>query len=198
MSNTFDERDALTCLFSRQAAMGILHKSLEHNGQVALLFCDVDQLRYLNVEFGHERGDAELQRIARDLERTCAPYPVYRFGGDEFLVILPEHSLEQARQMAERILASQPPFVVLHDGVRPVETLSLSIGFALFPTHALSAEKLFWAADIALLKAKRGGRLPDGMPYSGRNRALTWGDFLDEFPHQSAEFLNSNWLLPAP
>lgn len=196
MSNAPDERDALTGLISWQTAKAILQDSLEHNGQVALLYCDVDRISNFNAEFGHKRGDAELQRIARDLERICAPYPVCRLGGEEFLIILQEHSLEQAREVAEQILASQPPLLVLHDGVRLVETLSFSIGLALFPTHALSAENLLRAADIALLKAKRGGRLPDGAPYSGRNRALTWGEFLDEFPQESAQFLNPEWALP--
>ncbi len=198
MTSPLDERDALTGLLSWRAGMAVLPTSLEHNEQVALLFCEVDRLFTFDAELGHERSDTELRRIARDLERICALYPVYGFGGGAFFIILPEHSLEQARDVAERILASQPPLLVLHEGVRWVETLTLSIGFALFPTHALSAENLLRAADVALMKAKEGGRLPDGTSYSGRNRAVAWGDFLDEFPQQSAEFLNPEWLLPTP
>jgi len=194
MSSTSDERDPLTGVGSGRASQEVLHASIEHNRPVGLLLCDVDNLRYINAEFGPERADAELRRIARDLERICAPCPVFRLGGDEFLVILHERSPEQTRDLAQRILKSQPPLTVWHDGVRPVETLSLSIGFALFPTHALTAENLLRATDIALLKSKDGGRLPDGTPYVGRNHALTWGDFLDEFPEQSAEFLNPDFI----
>ncbi len=191
-----NERDSLTGLPTSRAGLAFLDDSVEHNSQVALLLCDVDRLMYVNAEFGHLRGDEELRRIARDLERVCAPSPVFRFGGDEFVIVLPEQSLEGAREVAARILASQPPVEILATSVgrgTPIATLSFSIGIALFPTHALSAEKLLHAADIALLKAKDGGRLPDGTAYSGRNRAMAWGDFLDEFLDQSAQFLNSDF-----
>lgn len=185
----------------RRAALAVLNSAIEHNKQVALLLCDVDQFRYFNAESGHARGDEELRRIARDLERVCAPFPVFRFGSGEFIIVMPDQSLEAARALAARILASQPPleFVLTSVGRgTPVQTLSFSIGIALFPTHALDAEKLLHATDVALLKAKgqggsRGGLLPDGTPYVPRNRAMTWGDFLDEFPQQSARFLNPDF-----
>ena len=138
------------------------------------------------------RGDEELCRIARDLERICAPYPVCRFGGDEFVIILHEVSLEAAREVADKILASQPPQQAPSGGGTPF--MSFSIGFALFPTHATNAENLLIVADMALFRAKESGRLPDGTAYTGRNRAMTWGDFLDESSDQSTRFSNPEFL----
>ena len=191
-----DERDPLTGIGSRRAGLAVLEGCVERDEPFALLFCDIDRFRHFNAAFGHARGDEELCRIARNLERICAPHPVFCFGGNEFLVVLQERSLEEARESAQQILSSHPPVTVPHEGSSPVQALTFSIGFALFPTHALDAEKLLHAADIALLKAKRGGRLPAGSPFAGRHRALTWGDFLDEFPAESARFLNPDFVCP--
>ncbi|BCM91045.1 diguanylate cyclase DosC [Abditibacteriota bacterium] len=196
MSSSYEKRDPLTGLFSRRTGHEILSNFVEHFSRVALLLCDVDRFKSLNECFGHMRGDEELCRIARDLERICAPYPVCRMGGDEFIIVLHEVSLQQARDVADKILASQPPQLVPAGGEAPF--MSFSIGFALFPIQATSAEHLLHAADVALLKVKRGGRLPDGTPYTGRNRAMTWGDFLDEFPEQSARFLNPDFAATNP
>ncbi len=184
--------DALTGLGNLRAARSLLENLIESEQQFALLYCDVDLFKWVNEMLGHYRGDEELCRIARDLERICWPFPVFRTSGDEFLIVLPEHSSEQAREVAEQILASQRPFAVFIEGYG--ESLTFSIGFALFPDHALDAEKLLQAADVALWKAKSGGRLSDGTPYVGRNRVMTWGDFLDEFPDQSARFLNAAFV----
>ncbi len=194
-------RDSLTGLGSRHAFLQTLEGSLRFCGRVALLLCDVDRFKVWNDAFGHKRGDRELRRIARDLKQICAPFQVFRFGGDEFVIVLHEHSIEQAREVAAQILASQVPRVVLVNGA-PVEAMSFSIGFALFPDHALDAEKLLAAADVALMKLKgqggpRGPLLPDGTPLPRGNRALAWGDFLDEFPDQSAGFLNPDFLPPS-
>lgn len=193
-------RDSLTGLGSRHAFLQTLEGSLRFGGRVALLLCDVDRFKVWNDAFGHKRGDRELRRMARDLKQICAPSPIFRFGGDEFGVVLHEHSLERTREVAAQILASQPPRAILLSGT-PVETLSFSIGFALFPDHALDAEKLLQAADVSLMKLKgqggpRGPLFPDGTPIPRGNRALTWGDFLDEFPDQSAGFLNPGFVGP--
>ena len=195
MNSSPENRDPLTGLISRQIGLATLDSFIEHFNRVALLFCDVDQFKSLNEMLGHMRGDEELCRIARDLERICAPYPVWRMGGDEFVVLLHEVSLQQVREVADKILASQPPQAAPSWSDVPfAPCMSFSIGIALYPTHATSAENLLHAADIALFKAKDGGRLPDGIPYTGRNRAMMWGDFLDEFPDQSARFLNPEFL----
>lgn len=189
-------RDPLTGLMSRQTGLEILSNFVERFDSVALLFCDVDHFYTINEMLGHIRGDEELCRIARDLERICAPSPVCRMGGDEFAIVLHEVSLQQAREVADKILAFQPPQMMPVAGQAPF--MSFSIGIARFPTHATNAENLLIMADKALMKAKEGGRLPDGTPYTARNRAMTWGDFLDESPHESARFLNPEFLATRP
>ncbi len=100
--------------------------------------------------------------------------------------MLPDASLEMAREVAETIRASRKPIFVVPDK-KEIVTLTLSLGIAHFPTHASGAQNLLEAADLACFKAK-GGRLPDGTRY-GSNRVMAIGDFWDEFPDQSARFL---------
>jgi diguanylate cyclase (GGDEF)-like protein len=79
-----------------------------------------------------------------------------RFGGDEFIVALPRHNLEQARTFAEqlRLAVAAHPYVYENIALRP----AISIGVAQFPVHAADAEALFRSADAALYTAKRNGK----------------------------------------
>ncbi|PQV63862.1 diguanylate cyclase (GGDEF) domain-containing protein [Abditibacterium utsteinense] len=187
MATQNENRDKLTGVASWKYVSSILPGIIGHNGQVALILIDVDRLNHYNADFGTKSGDKQLIEIAREIETLSGESSlVFRYGGDEFGVILYEASLEQAREIAQRIRAS---FFVESNG-KEVETLTLSLGIAHFPTHVSNAQDLLEVADLALLKTKRGGCLANGATYSGRNRAMTIGDFLDDFPEQSEEFLN--------
>ena len=170
-----------------------MEQAVENCAQVALIFIDIDRLHPFNHQSGHSLGDKNINEIAREIETASGENTlVIRYGGDEFGVILPEVSLETAREIAEIIRLHRQAFFVEVNG-KSVETLTLSLGIAHFPTHASSAQNLLEAADLALLKAKgegkQGGRWPDGTHYTGRNRVIAIGDFLDDFPEQSARFL---------
>ena len=200
MSNIYENRDSLTGLWKREYAFGILENILGHNGQVALILIDVDRMHAFQNYVGraedyrgYSKGDKKLIEIAREIESLSGKNShVFRYGGDEFGVILYETSLEEAREVAEKIRAHRASFFV-ESGEKQIETLTLSLGIAHFPTHVSNAENLLAAADLALLKAKgqgkEGGRWPDGTPYSARNRAMAIGDFLDDFPEESVKFL---------
>lgn len=185
-------RDALTGLGNRKYGLEQLELAVENCAQVALLFIDVDRMKTFNCSLGHLPGDEAIIQIAREIEAESGANSVSsRFGGDEFVVILPENSLEQAREVAERIRAQREEVGVEIEG-KKVATLTLSIGIAHFPTHVSSAQHLLEAADLAMWKAKGqqgSSRLPDGTPYTGRNRVMAIGDFWDDFPEQSAAFL---------
>lgn len=122
-----------------------------HEGSVALLLLDVDHLKEINDRGGHEAGDAALVAVAEVLRRTCRAMDVpSRYGGDEFLVLLPETTAAQGFELAERIRAA------LRD--RPGAP-TVSLGIADLDAAAVPRPvELFEAADAALYAAKRSGR----------------------------------------
>ena len=154
-------RDPLTGLGNRSAFNLGLSQHLDEcsaKGQpAALLIIDLDRFKSVNDTMGHAVGDVVLSAFASRLSTVIAPGDLaVRLGGDEFAILV--HGTD-ARTRAERIAAeilvfSARPVMV---GDRPVVT-GASIGLALLPEHATSAEDLFAFADIALYAAKEEGR----------------------------------------
>ena len=154
--------DALTGVhnrgfFEHQFAVE-LERSRRANLPLALLFCDLDHFKLINDEFGHEVGDTVLQHAARlfvtHLRRIDY---VFRWGGEEFAILLPATDRGEALHTAERLrstVAATP--VTLEDG-RHV-SVTVSIGMALFPYSASSERELLRLADQALYRAKEDGR----------------------------------------
>ena len=122
----------------------------------ALLMFDLDGFKAVNDTWGHAAGDRVLVQVG-DRVRTCvrASDTVGRLGGDEFLAILPQTTLEGALGVAEKLReALAEPFAL--DGA--AARLSASVGVSLFPDHGADAEALQRAADEALYRAKREGK----------------------------------------
>jgi diguanylate cyclase (GGDEF)-like protein len=120
---------------------------------LAVLLCDVDNLKELNDAHGHESGDASLVRVATTLRTAAggdADALVARVGGDEFCVLLPGRSAEDARVLGEAVLAG----LAVSDGPR----LSVSCGVASLALGARRGGDLLRAADAAQYTAKRSGR----------------------------------------
>lgn len=182
-------RDALTGIWNRQTGFAALEKAVEEKRNVGLIFCDVDHMSSLNCCLGHEAGDEILIEVARSIQTvTGTDAIVCRFARDGFVVICADISLAETKRLAERIRAHQQPVALGEEDKEKFVVLTLCLGVAHFPTHVQSAEALLWAADLALLKAKHGGRLPNGTVYTGRDRVMAIGDFLDTFSHESARF----------
>ncbi len=191
MANQNENRDIMTGLWNRVYALAELERLVTKEAPVTLIFIDVDRFKTYQDAYGFGEGDKRLQEIARRVEENSGEGAlVFRYGGDEFGVIFYECSLEAAREIAEKIRANRTPFPV-KVGEKEVETLTLSIGIAHFPTHVSNAENLLRATELALIKAKGEGssRLADGTHFTPRNRVMAIGDFWDDFPEQSAEFL---------
>jgi diguanylate cyclase (GGDEF)-like protein len=114
---------------------------------------DLDDFKRVNDTYGHERGDAVLRDVAYEIRKSLRSFElVYRIGGEEFLVLLPGVELTEAAQIAERVRAAVSE-------ARPGELrLTVSAGVAAQSGAAIEYEKLFRAADTALLEAKRAGR----------------------------------------
>jgi len=153
--------DALTGLGNRRALIRAMPQILAESrqGRLALMVIDLDNLKPINDEHGHEGGDRVLAGVAAALrEELRETDRIVRWGGDEFVIVRAGVDLTQAAEFAERVrarLASQR--FVLADGT-PTRT-TCSIGFALYPFVAgraafLSWEQVLHLADIALYRAK--------------------------------------------
>ncbi len=125
---------------------------------LGVLMIDLDHFKNFNDTYGHDAGDAVLRETGLSLSRGIrAEDFVCRFGGEEFVVILPTANLEAACARAERLRLKMKELTILHHG-RSMGMLTVSIGVAVFPEHGLSPKELMAAADAALYEAKRGGR----------------------------------------
>src|SRR5207237_7577115 len=126
-------------------------RRLEH--RCSLLMADIDHFKEYNDAFGHLTGDEMLIKVARALRASTREVDcVVRYGGEEFVVLLPETDADAAVETAERIRAR-----VATEGLAG-GSITLSVGIAEFPTHGDSPESLIAAADGALYRAKREGR----------------------------------------
>lgn len=151
-------RDPLTSLGNRKAFSEQLRLLLDQSGyqhsHLALLYIDLDRFKEVNDRFGHDVGDSLLQGIAERLRRAVRqPDRVYRLGGDEFTLILPDTRSGDAQILAARLLtALQQP---LHLDALCIDFVTPSIGIAFYPEHAQSPESLIKAADSAMYQAKQ-------------------------------------------
>ncbi|QKE64027.1 diguanylate cyclase [Aquipseudomonas campi] len=151
-------RDPLTGLGNRKAFAEQLKSALEQaqrqQGQLALLYLDLDRFKEVNDRFGHDTGDALLQKIAERLRNAMRqPDRVYRLGGDEFTLLLQDATCEMALKLAERLIAALSTPLQL--GAQHIDFVTPSIGIALYPEHAQDPEGLIKSADSAMYQAKR-------------------------------------------
>ena len=124
---------------------------------LALLFLDVDDLKRVNTTHGHPTGSLLLESVARTAQRLCRAHDrLYRYGGDEFCILMPATTSAGARKLAERLLQVQREHPL--DLGREHLTVSLSAGVAAYPEHADGAGHLIEQADQALLRAKKEGK----------------------------------------
>ncbi|OBV37963.1 putative bifunctional diguanylate cyclase/phosphodiesterase [Janthinobacterium psychrotolerans] len=150
--------DPVTGLLNRHGLIQALELLLQQArpGDCALFFIDLDRFKRINDTFGHETGDHLLCQFAQRLQ---GPLPanalVARFGGDEFIIVLPCAGEAMARMVGQRILdAVATPFSLPQQAL----SVSASIGVACHPQHGASADVLIRNADIAMYEAKKTGR----------------------------------------
>jgi diguanylate cyclase (GGDEF)-like protein len=155
-------RDSLTGLYNRRYMEETLDReisrALREKRSLGVIMADVDGFKQINDTFGHALGDAVLCRVADTLFRhTRKSDVVCRFGGDEFILILPECALEDAvlRAQALRRLTEETSFMF---DAADVGRVSLSMGVSSLPDHGATAAELISAADKALYAAKQDGR----------------------------------------
>jgi diguanylate cyclase (GGDEF)-like protein len=126
-------------------------------GPLAIVLADLDDFKDVNDRFGHPAGDAVLREFAHTLEERIRDIDVAaRWGGEEFVVLLPGTDLAGAAQVAERLRAALEERVVLSVDGDPIR-VTASFGVAVYP-DAGSADELLETADAALYQAKRAGK----------------------------------------
>ena len=163
-------RDGLTGLFNRRQFNLMLEDSFarhtRYDRPVSLLMIDIDHFKQVNDTYGHPAGDVVLVELgkrltlqAREIDRVC------RYGGEEFVVLLPETDSAGAQVIAQRLCeAMADEQWDLGDGTQI--SVTVSIGVASCPDHVGTSQALLTAADKALYAAKE----------SGRNRVYNYGD----------------------
>ena len=153
--------DALTGLANRRqldaTVEQILAEAQQAREPISCLMVDLDHFKRVNDGFGHEAGDAVLRGVGAVLRGAVRDKElVFRYGGEEFLVLLPGLDAEQAAARAERVREAIGELCVNHEGVT-LGAVSASVGVATAPTHCPTG-RLLQTADAALLRAKTRGR----------------------------------------
>ena len=156
-------REGLTGLFNQEYVRQRLgeeyYRAKRYDHPLSVLMIDLDNFKSLNDRFGHTAGDHLLRYFGRLIRETVRPSDIpARFGGEEFLVILPETGKDEAQAVAERLRQriTECPFRI--DARREDVRLTISIGVTAFPDYGQSAEEMITMADLALYRAKKAGK----------------------------------------
>ncbi|HET6329951.1 MAG TPA: GGDEF domain-containing protein [Holophagaceae bacterium] len=135
----------------------LVRQSAAAGESLCVIFFDVDNLKALNTVHGHLAGSLVLQTVAGGAQRICRAHDrLYRYGGDEFCILMPRTFAAGALKFGQRLLEmiSDAPLLIEGEWV----PISLSLGIAAYPDHAQGAEALMKAADQALMRAKAEGK----------------------------------------
>jgi diguanylate cyclase (GGDEF)-like protein len=162
----FDDsrRDSLTGLGNRRRQDEDLRMLVDRAERYGDRFCvalfDVDRFKAFNDSAGHLAGDDVLRRVAASFAAECrSGDAVYRYGGEELLVLLPSQSLDTAAIAAERMRAAIEALAISHPGIDPPGVVTVSAGVAAFERDSgEDVPMLLKRADAALYEAKEGGR----------------------------------------
>lgn len=154
--------DPLTSLFNRRYMEETLLREIlmaeRTNRTFGIIMLDIDHFKSFNDTHGHDAGDTMLRAFGTFLLDNIREYDIAcRYGGEEFICILPETNLENAMERAEELRTNLMSFKVEHLG-RPLEMVTISAGVAIYPTHGVTEATIVKAADEALYLAKKSGR----------------------------------------
>lgn len=155
-------RDPLTRLFNRRYMEETLERELSQcqrqDSPLSVIMIDIDRFKDFNDRFGHDVGDLVLAEVAAIAQAAVRKGDIAcRYGGEEFVLVLPQAAPEfarnRARQLAERIRSHE-----IHHGGKSLQSITISAGVASYPEHGRTPAELVKAADTALYRAKEAGR----------------------------------------
>ena len=155
-------RDPLTGMFNRRYMEETLEREVlrasRNNEPVGVIMLDIDHFKLFNDTFGHQAGDVLLQSLGHlMLTHVRGEDVACRYGGEEFILLLPGSSLEKTRLRAEELREKVHYMNVIYQG-QSLGTITLSFGVSVFPEHGSTQESLIQTADEALYRAKKEGR----------------------------------------
>jgi diguanylate cyclase (GGDEF)-like protein len=153
--------DPLTQLFNRRYIEEELRKEIERSKRysrpLSVMVLDLDNFKIINDILGHQYGDEVLKKIGENLKKSCRKVDtVGRFGGDEFVIILPETNLEKSIKVANKIIKNLEKMEIKFPKGEKIY-ISISIGIASYPETSKDPEKILSLADSAMYNAKRLG-----------------------------------------
>jgi diguanylate cyclase (GGDEF)-like protein len=174
-------RDALTGLLNRRGMDGIVAEALQQARASArgfgMILFDLDRFKVLNDSYGHQAGDEVLRAVASLLRRQLRPQDAAaRWGGEEFLLLLPDLDAKQTEQVAERLRTAIADEVVVHRG--QAIHLTASFGVAAWDGPGCTSERLLSRLDSLLYDAKRSGRNQVRHAHAHQGASLSMGSRL--------------------
>ena len=155
--------DMLTGLYNRRFLEDYTRKLLaiarRRERPVGLIMIDLDHFKSFNDLYGHEIGDRMLRHFAKTVTGSMRETNLAsRYGGEEFIIILPDTDIKSSMLVAERIRKAVMVMVVPSNTEKPLPQLTVSLGVAAYPLHGQTLEEVIQASDKALYESKRGGR----------------------------------------
>jgi diguanylate cyclase (GGDEF)-like protein/PAS domain S-box-containing protein len=155
-------RDPLTGLFNRryleETLSRELHRAQRGNSPLCVAMLDLDHFKHLNDAFGHDAGDSLLRQLGQMLRENLRKSDIpCRYGGDEFVLVLPDSSLANCWERVEQIRVLVKELQIRHGG-QLLGPMTVSAGVARAGEHGSSARELLRAVDGALYAAKQAGR----------------------------------------
>jgi diguanylate cyclase (GGDEF)-like protein len=155
-------RDILTGVFNRRYMEETLDRELRraqrNKSSLGVIMLDIDHFKEFNDLFGHAGGDALLHELGGMLKKSIRGADIVsRYGGEEFLVVLPDATLEITGKRAEDLRQAAKELQVYYLD-KPLGKITLSLGVAAFPEHGRTIEEILKNADTALYRAKKEGR----------------------------------------
>ena len=135
-----------------------IQRAARERQPLTLILVDLDFFKNINDQFGHQAGDAVLQAFAELLKSQFREYDaIYRYGGEEFLIVLPGVYVVSASQKADMLRNEAKKLNTMFNGSL-LPPVSVSLGISVYPQNGVDARSLIAAADIALYQAKKLGR----------------------------------------
>lgn len=162
-------RDSQTGLFNRRYLDETLTREVvraeRENAPLSVIMSDIDLFKIINDTYGHPVGDKFLVEVASLMKNHARGSDIVcRYGGEEFLLVLPGSALDSAAKRAEEIRQKCAEIIIQHEGKDLKVTISF--GVATYPNHGKEAEEIIIKADKALYQSK----------HSGRNRVTVWSE----------------------
>jgi diguanylate cyclase (GGDEF)-like protein len=154
-------RDSLTGLYNRRYFNETIERELarakRENYPISVMIMDIDLFKQINDSYGHAFGDEALKILSSLINVNIRAGDIaYRYGGDEFVVVLPGAEIEIAIHRAEMVCQTFTTALIRDDGKELAATIS--VGVSIYPMHGDNVKDILRCADSALYQAKQGGR----------------------------------------